>query len=251
MSDPLSITAGVIAVVGFAYLSCKALNDTISSFRNAPRMLSDLRGDLDTIQDLLQSLNDALNGVENSALSADKKSCFVNLQPAIKGCQATCDGFAAKLFKITSHSNADRVSLLDRGRLQFNEKEILVLKTGLERSKQIQGLQLAMESLSLSGLNIAKGDVDAVVKILSKHSKLLEQCLKVCDSGLSETTATSSTKVRYAKVFNEAKQFIGNMGNIQLGPRTPAVAVDCAEARDKARQVVGNMSEEAAKNFWS
>jgi hypothetical protein len=116
---------------------------------------------------------------------------------------------------------------------------------------QIQGLQLAMESLSLGGVSIKKEDVDAVVRVLSEHGKMLEQCLKVCDSGLSETTAASGTKVRYAKVFNEARQFIGNMGNVQFGPGTPAVTVDHAEARDKARQAVGNMSEEAAKVFWS
>jgi hypothetical protein len=147
MPEPLSITAGVIAVGGLAYSSCKALNDTISSFRNAPKMLSDLRGDLDTIQNLLQSLEAALNGVEDSALSADQKSCFVNLQPAIKGCKVTCDGFAAKLSKITSHSDADHVSLLDRGRLQFNEKEISMLKAGLERDKQTLDIAVGVATL--------------------------------------------------------------------------------------------------------
>jgi hypothetical protein len=36
---------------------------------------------------------------------------------------------------------------------------------------QIQGLQLAMESLSLGGVSIKKEDVDTVVRVLNEHDK--------------------------------------------------------------------------------
>lgn len=147
MSDPFSITAGVVAVASFAYSSCKTLNDTIKGFLNAPKILNDARKDLDAIQNLLQSLVGVLNGVQNSALSPNQQACFINLKPAIQHCEATCSGFAARLSQITSRSGPDHVNWFDRARIHFNDNDISLLKAALERDKQTLDVALGMATL--------------------------------------------------------------------------------------------------------
>ena len=147
MSDPLSITAGVIAVAGLAYSSCRVLKDTINSFRNAPKMLVDLREALSVLQNLLDSLMNVLKDLEDSALSSNQRACFVNLQPAIKHCESTCSSFAGRLSQITSHSVPDHVNWFDKTRLHFNENDVSLLKTALERDKQTLDVALGMATL--------------------------------------------------------------------------------------------------------
>ena len=79
-----------------------------------------------------------------------------------------------------------------------------------------------------------------------------------CTSTGLKMTPTSAraagTHVKYARTFNEARQVIGNMGDVVTrgGGGVPAVVVvDYAEARDRSVQHVGNMDGEVAKAFWT
>ncbi len=102
MSNPFSISAGVIRVAELAHSSCKALNDMIKGYLNAPQSLSDLGRDLEKVQSVLKSLIGALNKVENSTLSPDLQSCLINLEPAIRQFKAAYDEFTVRLSKIAS-----------------------------------------------------------------------------------------------------------------------------------------------------
>lgn len=52
--------------------------------------------------------------------------------------------------------------------------------------------------------------------------------------------------MKHALVLNEAKQHVGNIGITDGSANIPSTLVELAEARDKARQFVGNMSAEVA-----
>ena len=147
MSDPLSISASVIAVAGLAYSSCKVLSDTIKSFRNAPKTLADIRTELSAIRNLLDSLINTLGGVENIALSNNQRTCFINLESAIKHCETTCKDFTGRLSRITSHSGTDHVNWFDRTRLHFNENDVSLLRAALERDKQTLDFALGVATL--------------------------------------------------------------------------------------------------------
>ena len=136
MGDPLSVTAGVIAVAGLAYSSAKVLKEMIASFSNAPKLLQNIGEDLQVLQSLIQALQQPLDGVLDADLSDDQKACFESLKPALEACKRTCDDFVSKLSKMTSHSRADSVSWWDRARLHFNEKDVALLKSDLEIHKQ-------------------------------------------------------------------------------------------------------------------
>lgn len=123
-----------------------------------------------------------------------------------------------------------------------------------ECSGQIEGLQLAMKSMSSSGLVLKKEDVDSVMKVLNDHDTMLRQCPKVCESGLKETSVAVGTNVKHAVAFSKASVFVVNMGcHGRADVGIPAVTIDLLEARDQANSVVGNMSVDVAKVFffWS
>jgi hypothetical protein len=147
MGDPLSVTAGVIAVAGLAYSSAKALNEAIASFLNAPKVLRDIGKDLGILQNLLQALQQPLDGVPNADLSNDQKACFESLKPALEACKGMCDDFTLKLSKMTSHSQADKVSWRDRARLHFNEKDVALLQSDLEKHKQTVDVAIGVATL--------------------------------------------------------------------------------------------------------
>ena len=121
MTDPLSITASVIAVPGLAYSSAKTLNEVITSFSNAPKVLEDIGKDLQILQNLLRALQQPLNGVPNANLSEDEKACYESLRLALEACKGMCDEFSAKLSKMTSHSQGDKVNWWDNVASIMNE----------------------------------------------------------------------------------------------------------------------------------
>ena len=147
MGDPLSITAGVIAIAGFAYSSAKALKEVIRSFSNAPKFLQDIGEDLQNLESLLQALQQPLHGVPDAKLSENERACFKSLEPALKACEAMCNDFSAKLSKMTSHSQEDKVSWWDRARLYFNEQDVALLKSNLEKHKQTVDIAIGVATL--------------------------------------------------------------------------------------------------------
>ena len=147
MTDPLSITASVITVAGLAYSSAKTLNEVITSFSNAPKVLEDIGKDLQVLQNLLRALQQPLNGVPNANLSENEKACYESLTPALVVCKGKCDEFSAKLSKMTSHSQGDKVNWWDRARLHFNEKDVALLKSDLEKHKQTIDIAIGIATL--------------------------------------------------------------------------------------------------------
>ena len=147
MADPLSVTAGVIAVAGLACSSAKALQEVITSFSNAPEVLRDIGKDLGILQRLLESLQQPLNEVPNADLSDDQKACFESLKPALQACSEMCRGFTSKLSKMTSHSQADKVNWWDRAKMYFNEKDLALLKSNLEKYKQTVDIAIGVATM--------------------------------------------------------------------------------------------------------
>jgi len=290
MADPFAISLGIITVVGAAYTSCKVLGDAIRGYKNAPKTLKALGQELGAVDGQLEVLKRELSELYKSSLSPNQKACFDNLSLISQQCQVSCGAFKAKLAELTGNSSADHIHPLDKARLHLAESDIALFKAELERYKQTldiaigiatirsvrdnrealqsletkivssissfagqaQGLQLAMQSLSLG--SISKDDLEAVVvNALDQQSVMLARCLKLCDSVLRETTIVTGTSVKHAETFDTANQWVGNIGFDGSGgdaSGAPAVVVDRLIARNQAFQGAGNMSKEAAKDFF-
>jgi hypothetical protein len=113
-----------------------------------------------------------------------------------------------------------------------------------EFSGRIETLLLAGDALSISGVMITQQDVTAVTQILNEHGKLLKQCLLFCTSAMNAAQPkTDGTYVKYAEAVEQAKQIIGNVGEIRSD--APNVTVDKAKAGGSSFQFIGRMSKEA------
>jgi hypothetical protein len=105
-----------------------------------------------------------------------------------------------------------------------------------ELSGKVETIALAIDALSISGVNITQHDVEVVQRTLNEHGLLLKQCLLFCTSALNAAHAsTSSTHVKHAKATNHARQIIGTLG---LSEGNSQVMVDTADA-DDAFQGIG------------
>jgi hypothetical protein len=105
-----------------------------------------------------------------------------------------------------------------------------------ELSGKVETIALAIDALSISGVNITQHDVEVVQRTLNEHGLLLKQCLLFCTSALNAAHAsTSSTHVKHAKATNHARQIIGTLGPSEGNSQ---VMVDTADA-DDAFQGIG------------
>ncbi|KAK7698643.1 hypothetical protein SLS64_012382 [Diaporthe eres] len=284
--EPLSITAAVIGVVRLTYDSCKSLNEKLKGIKHAPEKLETLHRDLDAFQAILNSQGEAtFSALEDVALSSDQQASLKALLTVMGGCQTACEAFEKKLSHLTSHSDEDRIALRDRIRLHFNDSEIGLLKENLAQSQRalngalgfanlsttrksqqvmdelastyaqsmndiggrIQGLEVAMQALSVAPAIVTNEDVAKVVSILERHEQMLKTCLRVYEPALKETSTLAGTTVKHQNTYDNARLMTGDID--YTGEVTP-VSVGKAEARGQSRMFTGHMSSQAAENFW-
>lgn len=123
MADPLSVTAGVIAVAGCAYASSKSLHDLISTILDAPKTFQDLNQFLSSLSQVLLSLTEKLNG-RDITLSSSQVACLQQAKPTLEGCDAACREFKQVMEQLTTHSRDGKRSFRDSVRLSFQGKKI-------------------------------------------------------------------------------------------------------------------------------
>lgn len=120
---------------------------------------------------------------------------------------------------------------------------------------QMKGLEIAVQALSTTSQassthsppeQSSTGEIAKVAQLLQQHDRTLKESLRVYAPALQETSRLAGTTVKHALVLDEAKQHVGNIGVADGGGNIPSTLVELAEARDKARQFVGNMSAEVA-----
>lgn len=122
MTDPLSITAGIIAVAGLAYSSSQALYELISTIQNAPQMFQELNQYIAALSQTLEALKTNLDG-RGMRLSESQIACLQETKPTLEGCDLACKDFKAKMEGLTMHSNDGRRSFRDSVKLHFQNKK--------------------------------------------------------------------------------------------------------------------------------
>lgn len=120
---------------------------------------------------------------------------------------------------------------------------------------QMKGLEIAIQALSTTSQapsttsppdQSSTSETTKVAQLLEQYDRTLKESLRVYTPALQETSRLAGTTVKHSLVLNEAKQHVGNIGIADGGGNLPSTLVELAEARDQARQFVGNMSAEAA-----
>jgi hypothetical protein len=141
MTDPISVTASIIAVAGLAYSSSKALYDLISTIQDAPQVFQDLNQYIAALGQILEALKTNLDG-RGTRLSKGQIACLQEAIPTLEGCDLACKDFKTKMEGLTTHSQDGRRSFRDSIKLHFQNKSIADFRMRLAGWKESLALAL-------------------------------------------------------------------------------------------------------------
>ena len=144
MAEAVGVVASVIAITGLAYNGSKKLYEALDNYQNAPKTLSNLRTELDIVQQLLQSIGKNLANTKDEDLPEALQRCLQDFKPSLEGLKLCCDEFLEKLKKLTNHSTASDMSKRDRFKLQFEEKSIEAFRYRLSSHKLSTNIALGL-----------------------------------------------------------------------------------------------------------
>lgn len=117
----------------------------------------------------------------------------------------------------------------------------LVAKT---LSQPGQAVELAAQTAQYVGHVIADQHIAQVVTMLHEHEDLLKHCIRVCAVALSGATAETGARVKYAKAFSDAGQWVGNVGDVGTGGFV--IEVGHPGTRDRPNQGLGSRLKQVA-----
>ena len=141
MTDPLSVSAGVIAVAGLAYSSSKALYELISTIRDAPQVFQNLNQYIAALSQTLNALKTNVDGC-GAKLSVSQIAYLQEVKPTLEGCDLACKDFKTKIERLTVHSQDGRRSFRDGIKLNFQNKSIADFQMRLVGWKESLALAL-------------------------------------------------------------------------------------------------------------
>ena len=127
--------------------------------------------------------------------------------------------------------------------------EELIKSTHGDLAVQLKHVEAGIGSFAIPSQTAPRADTnksanaarDAELILLRSQKLLLEDCLKVCSS------ASQGVQVKCAEALDDARHFIGNIGNVEAGG--PPVTVEKLIGKDRARQVVGYIDGPSALAF--
>jgi hypothetical protein len=146
MAEAVGVVASVITIAGLAYHGSKKLYEAVDKYQNAPKTLSNLRTELDIVQQLLQSVERNLANTRDEDLPEALQRCLQDFKPSLEGLTLGCDEFLEKLNKLTNHSTDSDMSKRDRAKLHFEEKSIEAFRYRLSSHKLSINIALGLIS---------------------------------------------------------------------------------------------------------
>ncbi|KAF4448698.1 hypothetical protein F53441_7952 [Fusarium austroafricanum] len=233
--DPLSVTAGVIAVAGLAYNSGKALYDLIETYRHSTHIFDELISDIEGLNSALSSLR-SIGGQDRGASFSQKQcQCLEKVGPAMRNCSEGYEAFKIKVTKLISNSTPKHKR--DKFMLHFKINDIAAFKIRLngykstltiallvvslesssEGSKdlgdkveaaigrfagQIEGIKLSMQAVQEAG-----GSNQSLVESMAQTAEAISRCAEVCKAA---TTVSGSVTYKSVQAFDNARFMLGN-----------------------------------------
>lgn len=115
MSDPISVAAGVVALVTFGVQASSSLLQLIKDFKRAPSTVRQLKEELEALVAVLQSLK---------ATVEDAESDFTPLETPLYQCSKACRDFEAILSHFAGRSKSAKTSFQDWAKLRYLGSDI-------------------------------------------------------------------------------------------------------------------------------
>lgn len=137
--NPLKMSSGVLTLLTSAIQAGKTLHETIQSFRNYERTIRDLRSELESLIQVLESLK---------TVAIDEGPIVSMLKLPVLCCHQTCQEFNAVIIKSTKHaSDSSRTSFRDWAQIRYMGGDIRDFKDTLSSYKST--IAIALGSLNM------------------------------------------------------------------------------------------------------
>ncbi|OAL44919.1 hypothetical protein IQ07DRAFT_226322 [Pyrenochaeta sp. DS3sAY3a] len=138
MPEPVTIIAGVLSIVNGTITATKTLLDFIDSIRNAPKLVFELRRDVESTKSIIQAIEDLVRPMEDSVegIPADLRACFSSTDHTLEDCKVVTEEFETKLKKWFKDSAWDRL------KPTFKDAEIERFRTRLRDTRDVLNLNL-------------------------------------------------------------------------------------------------------------
>jgi hypothetical protein len=144
MTDPLSVTAGVVGITAFALQSVQQLTAFIESIRDAPEIITGIKEDLKAVESVLNSLGRVLQNKDLPAQALESLDQNANIKVAVENCSKECARFRAALAHWMRHSTETKTFWWDRVRAgYFGEKSTEAFLRRLGASKATVSVALS------------------------------------------------------------------------------------------------------------
>lgn len=119
MAEIIGISSGLLTLVAFALQSSRLLCRTVKDFRSSQRTIRELVEQLEALEIVLESLNDAVTNT-----SVDLSS----LKLPVLRCGKACEELKTIMDQCVAHSGKPKVSFRDWAKLKYMGDDILAFK---------------------------------------------------------------------------------------------------------------------------
>lgn len=140
MADPLSITTAILGITATVFKSGKTLHDLISSYKELPRNIRDLRDDL-------KSLCDVLTRVQTYAEHHASDSRIESLRGPLQSSLTICSDLNESWNECMKTSKTGEHSFRAWMRMKWRDKTFNDMKNRLESYRSVLSLSFASISL--------------------------------------------------------------------------------------------------------
>ncbi|KAJ4288640.1 hypothetical protein N0V90_011877 [Kalmusia sp. IMI 367209] len=197
MSDPLSITAGIVGIVAVALQGTRLLLNELEQFKDTPKIIRRLAEDVQSVNNTLY----LLENVDESDWESLGTTIAEHSKATIISCTNACNIFRADLDRWTKHSNDGKYAWQDRTKLAiFRQSQVKAM------SEQLQSCRLSINSVvSIATLYSSVRHThitDEIKEIIStKHTEVegaitsTDNQLAVLDYKLKELDLSSDEEV--------------------------------------------------------
>ncbi|KAL6902434.1 hypothetical protein GGI43DRAFT_339033 [Trichoderma evansii] len=172
--DPLNMSSGVLALLTSAIQAGKTLHETIQSFRNYERTIRDLRSELESLIQVLESLK---------AVVTDEGPIVSMLKLPVLCCHQTCQEFNAIIIKSTKHTtDSSRTSFRDWAQIRYLGGDIRDFKDTLSSYKST--IAIALGSLNMKNVKMTRDALDQYNEMIRETTADLQAHLQSMDDKL-------------------------------------------------------------------
>ncbi|KZL87542.1 hypothetical protein CI238_01382 [Colletotrichum incanum] len=248
MSDPLSVASALIAIVTATIQSSKVLYDTIQSFKNHRKVVTQLVEELTALNEVLLSL-DAL------VRSEEDDGTLKSLKLPLLQCQRACAEFNALIVQCSKNSGRPRTSFRDWFKVRYMESDIAGFTGMLAGYKSTISIALGSANLqsttvTLQILNEYKDMIYSTAQDLEDHLEDVNAKLEHLILHQKETSQALSSNIE--RIQNEkdstevcleiCAQVQARIDEMQFRPISPSQSSNEISCRNMTRAMVMTLS---------